>query len=413
MIKKNSAKFTSNPDHKIDKSVLTFFVVIIYLVSFGGCIFDDNNSFERGDVISSNLLNSYSIAEIKLLWSNFGLSVPIGLRFSVDAVRIVYQTIDVNGEMVEASGALILPVSEQSFPILSLQHGTESKRNLVASVSPLNSVEGIAGLYMSSLGYLVGLPDYLGFGVSTTIHPYCHDRGNTTVVVDFIRAIKNYCNDRGILYDPKLFLAGYSEGGYITLAVQKDIEQNYADEFSITAVAPMAGPYDLYGTIRSVFQKKNYANMGYIGYLFTAYDDIYQWNRLNDIFKSPYGDMMRDLFSGSYTWGEIIARLPGTFSALMKSTFVANFLNGNEPEVVTAFKENTLLNWAPRARVRFYHGDADQVVPYQNAKTAVTNLTNHGGTNVSLVTIKGGTHETAAAPCFIGMILWFDQFDCP
>ena len=243
----------------------------------------------------------------------------------------------VNGEMVQASGALILPVSEQLFPILSIQHGTESKRNLVASNSLLNSVEGIAGLYMSSLGYLVGLPDYLGFGVSERIHPYCHARGNTPVVVDFIRAIKNYCDEKGILYDQKLFLTGYSEGGYVTLAVQKDIEQNYSDEFTVEAVAPMAGPYDLYGTVRSVFQKKNYVDMGYIGFLFTAYDDVYQWNRLNDIFKSPYAEIMRDLFSGTYTWSDIVNRLPRTFSELMKTTFVNNFLNGIESVIFFEF----------------------------------------------------------------------------
>lgn len=391
-------------------SVLCFFLMMIYLMLFPHCIFDQDDAPERGQVISSNPINSYSIAEIKQLWSNFGVNIPLGVRFSVDAYRIVYQTVDPDGDMVQASGAFFLPVSEQSFPILSLQHGTESKRTLVASVSPANSVEGVAGLYMASLGYLVGLPDYLGLGVSEGIHPYCHARANSAVVVDFLRAIENYCEERGILYDPGIFLSGYSEGGYVTLAVQKEIEQNYADEFQIKAVAPMAGPYDLYATIRTVFQKKSYVDMGYIGFLFTAYDDVYHWNRLNDIFKPPYGDMMRDLFGGSYTWGEIVDRLPVTFSGLMKTTFVTNFLNGSESGVATAFQENTLLNWAPRAPLRFYHGDADQVVPYQNALTAVTNLINHGGTDISLVTIKGGTHETSAAPCFIGMILWFDLF---
>ena len=387
------------------------FLILIYMISFNACLQSENENRERGDIISSNLINTYSIAEIRQLWSNLGIEHVIGLRYPADAIRIVYQTVDVNGNPVQASGALMVPGSNLSFPLLSLQHGTESKRNLVASESPLNSVEGIAGLYISSLGYLICIPDYLGFGISTLMHPYCHAQSNAITAIDFIRAARQYCNENGIEYNNQLFLTGYSEGGYVTLALQKEIEQNYAGEINIIAVAPMAGPYDLYGTVRDVFNKSSYIDLGYIGYLFTAYDEIYDWNRLNDIFNSPYGDMMPNLYNGSLTWGQIVNQLPGQFNQLVKTSFRNDFLNGNEPEISSAFQQNTLLNWTPRAPIRFFHGNADQVVPYQNALTTVNNLRNNGGTNISLITIPGGTHETAAADCFIGMILWFDQFN--
>ena len=392
-------------------SRLTFIILSIVLLMLNACLENNNENLERGEIISSRVLNTYSIAEIRQLWSNLGIDYSFGLRYPVDAIRIVYQTEDVNGNPTQASGALMVPGTVMSFPLMSLQHGTESKRNLVASESPLNSVEGIAGLYMSSLGYLVCIPDFLGFGVSTLRHPYCHAQSNTTASIDFIRASRQYCLENNIDENGQLFLTGYSEGGYITLALQKEIEQNYSGEFTITAVAPMAGPYDLYGTIRDVFRESSYADPGYIGYLFTAYNDIYGWNRLNDIFKSPYGDLMPDLFNGSYTWGQILAQLPGSFNQLVKTVFRNDFLNGNEPEFTSAFQQNTLLNWTPRAPIRFFHGNADRIVPYQNALTTVTNLRNNGANNISLITISGGTHETAAAQSFVGMILWFDQFN--
>lgn len=386
-------------------------LILIYLISFNACLQNENENRERGDIISSNMINAYSIAEIRQLWSNLGIEYVIGLRYPVDAIRIVYQTVDVNDNPVQASGAFMVPDADLTFPLLSLQHGTESKRNLVASESPLNSLEGVAGLYMSSLGYLICIPDYLGFGISTLMHPYCHAQSNAITAIDFIRAARQYCNENGIEYNNQLFLTGYSEGGYVTLALQKEIEQNYAGEINITAVAPMAGPYDLYGMIRDVFNKSSYIDMGYIGYLFTAYDEIYDWNRLNDIFKSPYGDMMPNLYNGSLTWGQIVSQLPGQFNQLVKTSFRNDFLNGNEPEISSALQQNTLLNWTPRTPIRFFHGNADQVVPYQNALTTVNNLKDNGGTNISLITIPGGTHETAGADCFIGMILWFDQFN--
>ncbi|MCK4835212.1 MAG: prolyl oligopeptidase family serine peptidase [Candidatus Aminicenantes bacterium] len=390
---------------------IIYLLILIYLTGFSHCILDNGGAYNRGDIISSNLINTYSITEIRQLWTNLGIPNILGLHYPVEAIRIVYQTIDVDGTLVQASGAFMIPVTDQVLPLLSLQHGTESKRNLVASESPLNSIAGIAGLYMSSLGYLVCVPDYLGFGFSTLMHPYCHATANASVIIDFMRAAQKYCNENGILFNGKLFLSGYSEGGYLTLATQKEIEQNHSGEFNITAVAPMAGPYDLYGTIKTVFQTKEYVDMGYIGYLFTAYNDIYQWNRLDEIFNSPYHSLMPDLYDGTYTWGQIINQLPNSFSELINQNFRDNFLNGSETAVISAFQDNTLLNWTPQAPIRFFHGDEDQVVPYQNALTTVNNLKNNGGVNISLVTIKGGNHETSAAECFLGMILWFDQFN--
>jgi pimeloyl-ACP methyl ester carboxylesterase len=392
-------------------SRLTSVLVIIYLLLTSACWQNNNGNQERGDLISSSVINVYTIDEIRQLWLSLGIEYPIGLRYSVDAIRIVYQTVDVNENLTQASGALMVPGSVGSLPIISLQHGTESKRNLVATESPLNSVEGIAGLYMSSLGYLICIPDYLGFGISTLRHPYCHAQSNATASIDFIRAVRQYCQENGIDTNGQLFLTGYSEGGYVTLALQKEMEQNYQGEFNITAVAPMAGPYDLYGTIYDVFSEALYNDLGYIGYLFTAYNEIYGWNRLNDIFKSPYGDLMPDLFNGSLTWGQIVSQLPSNFTQLVKNSFRNDFLNGNEPEISSAFQQNTLLNWSPRAPLHFFHGNADQIVPYQNAQTTVSNLRNNGASSISLTTIYGGTHETAAGKCFIGMILWFDQFN--
>ena len=390
---------------------IPFFIISIFIISFSTCIMDNSESHQRGDIISTALINTYSLNEINQLWSNLEIPKVLIPRYPVEAVRIIYQTIDNNGSLVQASGAFLVPATDQSLPMLSLQHGTESKRNLVASESPLNSIEGIAGLYMCSLGYLISIPDYLGFGVSNSMHPYCHASANTPAIIDLIRASRVYCQEKGIHFQNKLFLTGYSERGYLTLATQKEIEQNHNGEFNLTAVAPMAGPYDLHGTVKTVFQTKEYVSMGYVGYLFTAYNDVYGWNRLEDIFNPPYHTMVQDLFGGNYTWGQIINQLPDSFTELINPNFRNGFLNGSEAEVTSALQENTLLNWAPQTPIRFYHGDDDLVVPYQNALTALNNLKNNGGISITLVTIKGGNHATSVPDCFLEMIVWFDQFN--
>ena len=364
---------------------------------------------ERGEIVSANSIGTFSPAQIEQMLAAVDANLPYTLTFSVEVVSVEYGSVDANGNNERLSGALMIPSgTTESHPLLSLQHGTQTKRDLVASVSPLNSVEGIVGMVTASLGYVTAVPDYPGFGISDRMHPYLHAKSLALSVVDFMRAVRSYCSNNGTGLDGEVFLAGYSEGGYVTLASQEEIEQHYSNEFTLTAVAPMAGPYDLHGTMLEILQAGTYSTPAYVAYFLTAYNELYGWNRLNDFFKSPYASRMPGLFDGSKTWGEVVDQLPSNLSDLMNPEFVAGVLDGSETAVISATEENTLLNWVPKAPIHFFHGDADEVSPYQNALTAVAALTANGGADIELTTIPGGTHASASLPSVLGAIDWFE-----
>jgi alpha-beta hydrolase superfamily lysophospholipase len=272
----------------------------------------------------------------------------------------------------------------------------------------MGTVEGTVGMLMASAGYLVSLPDYQGFGVSGALHPYVHAESLSAAVVDLLVAAEEAASRVGASPDERLFLTGYSEGGYATLAAHKEIEESYPDRFQLVASAPMAGPYDLSGTARGLFQRQTYEWPGYIAFLLTAYDDIYGWDRLAEMFEPPYAEMMPGLFDGTRDFDAVNSQLPVTLSELLQDGFVQGFLDGSETEVIRAIEENDLLDWTPVAPIRFYHGDADEAVPYQNSVTAVERLSS-ATSSVELVTIEGGTHETAGLPALLDMIRWFNQ----
>ena len=399
----------------LEKShLLCFFMVFWVLLVSSGC--SDKSAgpeepvvYERGDVISSKNLGSFNKETIQQLMTSSNVTLPFSLQYAVDYKSITYSTIDGKGSQVVASGALIIPTGTQNLPLLSMQHGTETKRNRVASESAISSVEGTGGLITGSLGYVTAVPDYLGFGISEQTHPYLHAKSLVPSVVDFMRAARTFCSANGITLNGQVFLAGYSEGGYVTLVTQRVIELEHPQEFTLTAVAPMAGPYDLYGTMQTVFQSAQYNHTAYMAYIATAYNSIYGWNRLDDFFNPPYSSMMRSLFDGSKTYGEIVNQLPSTFSVLVKSTFITGVRNGSEQAFLAAMQENTLLDWRPRAPIHFFHGDADDVSPYQNSLTAYNRLKANGGTNIQLTTIPGGDHATSSMPAILGMIGWFGQ----
>ncbi len=394
------------------KRFLYFSIVVIALL-INGCnenVTEPEPSRSRGSLISSTPLQTYTIAEIKQLLSYTGIPSTLDFKYSVKTVKIIYWTVDANGNEIKASGAVMYPCGESNLPIFNMNHGTVVKRDNVASVTPSSIAEGISGITMGSLGYFSCVPDYPGYGVSNMLHPYIHAKSISYAVIDFIRAAKKYSKKKNIILNNQLFLAGYSEGGYVTLATQKEMEENNSDEFSITAVAPMAGPYNLLATATNLIQKTRYNNPAYIGFLLTAYNNIYEWNRLNDFFVQPYDEMMPSLFDGTQTLWNVNAQLPKTVSKLLNQNFITNFLNGNDTQVVNAFEENSLLNWNPVAPLKFYHGDSDNVVPYQIAVSTVDNLKSRTSSSVELITIEGGTHATSILPSVISMVKWFESF---
>ncbi|MBE0570519.1 MAG: alpha/beta fold hydrolase [Ignavibacteriaceae bacterium] len=397
------------------KILYSLITISFILISFQACSKEEKNDpvsptlHERGEIVQSNSLGTTEPGDIQQILTNANMTIPFTLNYSVETISINYSTTDGSGRQMIASGALMIPQGGSSFSLVSIQHGTQTKSNLVASVSPLNSTEGIIGLIMASMGYIVVVPDYPGFGVSNVMHPYTHAESLIPSVIDLMRAGRTYSSQHQITLDGKVFLTGYSEGGYATLVTQRKIESEYSQEFNLTAVAPMAGPYDLNGMMQTLFQTGQYNHTAYVAYILTAYNNIYGWNRLNDFFNAPYSSRVQNLFDGSKTFWEVESQLPATFSELMNPDFVNNVNNGTEIDFISAMQENTLLDWKPQTPIHFFHGDADDISPYQHSLTAVERLTANGGTNIQLTTIPGGTHENSGPTAIVGAIQWFES----
>jgi len=414
-VKNKKIKF--NPEELLmkNKSFLqsVYLPIVVLFISFLFVSCSKNNGDSpveptlqsRGQVVSSTFLGTYSAVTLQtyLNIAAAGAQTGVTLQYDVDAYKIVYGTLDPKGNLVIASGGLYIPKGKNSLPFISIHHGTVSDRESAPSANPLNTLVGLVG---ASLGYLAVEPDYLGLGESGILQPYLYQTSSALTVIDFIRAGRNFAVTKGITLNGQVFLAGYSEGGYVTLAAQKEIEQNYRGEINITASAPMAGPYDLNLTAETVLQNKTYSVPGYIALFFLSYNSIYGWNRINDIFAAPYSQTIPTLFDGSKNLSQINALLTTDLTKLFNPTFTNSFLGGKETDITAAFTSNSLLNWTPTAPTRLFHGDADELVPYQNSLEARDYFNSHGA-NINLVTISGGTHETSALPSITAALSWF------
>jgi hypothetical protein len=212
-----------------------------------------------GQLVSWSQAGSFTAAQLNGGIASFG-TTSITATNGAACYKLTYGTQNTTGGLVRASGLVCLPTPVSSNrPVVSYQHGTI----FLDSDAPshlLTSPDGLIGAVLAGLGFISVLPDYLGFGDSASmLHPYLHAETLSSATVNMNRAARTFFTDPAIsaTTNGQLFLAGYSEGGYATLATQRVMEQSLSAEFSVTASEPGDGPYDLTGTAAYVVALAN------------------------------------------------------------------------------------------------------------------------------------------------------------
>ncbi|MBA4055098.1 MAG: hypothetical protein C0490_10325, partial [Marivirga sp.] len=253
---------------------------------------------------SSELVYSATAAQIKLLTQFSGLTLDVNeFKYDVDIYKVTYET-TFKGSDVIASGLIVLPKTTQNVGMVSFQHGTITAENDAPSNFSSSDSDALANalLYgsLSSSGFITVIPDYLGFGSSSSIlHPYYVEGLTASAVIDMIRAASELSTEKNIQFNGRLFLAGYSEGGYATMATHKAIEENNLDKIELIASFAGAGAYDIKGMQDYLFDQQTYDDPHYVAYIARSYQLTYDFpSILSDFFNEPYASRIPSLFDG-------------------------------------------------------------------------------------------------------------------
>ena len=146
-------------------------------------------------LISSELLRSHSASVLGIVASAVvsldDLSAPLK---NIEAYKIKYKTTDIDGSEIEASGVVFVPQGDAEMPIVSYQHGTISDNdNAPSNVENLGNDEYTIMAVFSSFGFVVSMPDYIGYGDSVASeHPYEHGNSLGSTSYDMLKATKEF-----------------------------------------------------------------------------------------------------------------------------------------------------------------------------------------------------------------------------
>jgi alpha/beta superfamily hydrolase len=349
-------------------------------------------------------------------------------RCSVVAYQLRYGTVGGRGEPTTASAALMIPAGSDVAcvsprPIVLYAHG---KRNLtffnMADLSGNNYEALIVALALAGDGYIVVAPNYAGYDTSTLgYHPFMNADQQSADMMDALTAARAALPSTNVADNQKLFITGYSEGGYVSMATHRALQ---AAGVPVTASAPMSGPYALSAFSDAMF-------MGQVGrgaveevlMLASSYQHAYgNIDSTVGMFEAKYASAATLLpgvigpgtlvaqglipesavFSSTPPLPELAWMTPATVPAKLASVFAQGFgadhlitndyrlsylqdafsaPDGGYPNTTTglppdspanelrqALKKNDLRNWVPASPMLLCAGDEDPVVFYFNTQ---------------------------------------------
>jgi len=348
---------------------------------------------------------------------------------SVNVYHFDYQTVGGAGESTQASAALMVPTGasgscQGTRPIVMYAHGTNTSKPFNMAAITNNSEALLMAAIFASQGYIVVAPNYAGYDTSTlAYHPYLNADQQSKDMIDALAAARSAFKTANASDNGKLFITGYSQGGFVAMATQKAMQTAGT---TVTAAAPMSGPYALAAFGDALFEGEvNTSGPLNFNMLVTSYQHSYSnvYTALTDVYASQYAPTADALLPNAngismvYSQGQLPqnalfnntppsaayasmtpATTPANLAAIFAMGFGANALvansyrltylqdagtnpDGGFPTVTTGvpttaptsglrqdLKTNDLRNWVPTAPTLLCAGDSDPTVFYLNTQ---------------------------------------------
>lgn len=308
-----------------------------------------------------------------------------------------YGTVGGAGEKTSASGGILVPSGTDAActgerPVLLYAHGTTTDKNKNMA-SPTDGEAALIAAMYAAQGYIVVAPNYAGYESSPLpYHPYLNMDQQAKDMVDALTAARKGFAAVGAKANAKLFVSGYSQGGFVSMATQRALQLAGTP---VTAGAHLSGPYSL-----SAFGDAVYAgNVNLGATIFTpllvtsmqrAYGNIYSTPA--EMYETAYSSTIETLLPSTTTQSVLLStgKLPATafFAAdslpkptgfeaffgagnLIKTSYrntyladaVANPTSPKHPLRIAANKNDLLKqNWIPNKPMLLCGGNADPTV---------------------------------------------------
>jgi pimeloyl-ACP methyl ester carboxylesterase len=324
--------------------------------------------------------------------------------------RVTYPSVipERNSRPTVATGLIAVPeIAQTSLPLVSYQHGTVYGRQEVPSYPDQSPETQLMIAQFAGQGYLLIGADYFGMGSSTEPEGYMVKASHQQATTDMLTASREVIADMK-LSDTGLYLAGWSQGGFVTMAMLEKLER---DGVPVKATATASAPLDVFAALNGFlnFPRKNDAV--WVNSLFILSSFSFEnYYGIPGLARSLFTDETYELARKAYVREPVDpAAIPTDLKKLIRPEyFDAQYFAASAYGRLIA--ETQSYRWVIKTPVRNYYGDTDEAITVGVAKMAQNYQSAMGAGNPMAEAVSTGntSHRGTFARAVPQWKIWFD-----
>lgn len=331
-------------------------------------------------------------------------------RNAVRLYRITYTSVvpERGNKPTVATGLLAVPdTADTSFPMVSYQHGTVYGKEEVPSFPQQSSETQLVLAHFAGQGYVVIGADYFGMGRSDEPEGYMVKGSHQQATYDMLIASRAVL-DALKISSTKLFLAGWSQGGFVTMAFLQKLE---SAGVAVQAAATASAPVDVSVALNGFLSFPRKIDAPWVTTLFIlssfAFENYYG---VPGLARSLIADQYCDVSRKAYEKQPVnVADVPTDLHKLVRPEYF-------DPEFFASSAYGRLVadteayRWLIKSPVRNYYGESDEVISVGLGQFAMTyqRAIGSGNQNVEAISTGDTNHRGTFAKAVPQWKAWFD-----
>jgi dienelactone hydrolase len=330
-------------------------------------------------------------------------------RNPVKLYRVTYPSVipERGNKPTVATGLLAVPdTSGTSFPMVSYQHGTVYGKEQVPSFPDQSPETQLMLAQFAGQGYVLIGADYFGLGQSKEPEGYMVKGSHQQATHDMLLAARAVLADLGIS-TTKLFLAGWSQGGFVTLAMLEKLE---GAGVAVRAAATASAPADVFAALNGFLNFPRKIDASWVPTLFILSSFSFEnYYGVPGLARSVLTDAYYDLSRKAYERLPFDEKLvPTDLHEIIRpeyfdSQFFANSAYGRLVATAQAYR------WVIETPVRTFYGEADEAIRTELGRLPMTYQKAIGNDRVEAISTGDTSHRGTFAKAVPQWKTWFDS----